>query len=133
MPIEVKMMRKMEETQCSSVVRYVAYRRYLHDQVHRIYMEYCPHGDLKKLYKRYRKFRSVCQVGRINFEVLKLSRLYMPEPFLWDVFHHLVEAAVAMQYGPTDGGWGGYEIVHRDIKPANGPSFEVFPTLAHAN
>lgn len=102
MPMEVKMMRKMEETDCPSVVRYEGYRRFLHDQVHRIYMEYCPHGDLKRLYRRYRKFR-----------------LYMPEPFLWDVFHHLVEAAVAMRYGPEDGGWGGHEIVHRDIKPGN--------------
>ena len=60
MPMEVKMMRKMEETACPSVVRYIAYRRYLHDQVHRIYMEYCCHGDLKRLYKRYRRFRFVC-------------------------------------------------------------------------
>lgn len=102
MPMEVKMMRMMEETACPSVVRYIAYRRFLHDQVHRIYMEYCPYGDLRRLYKRYRRFR-----------------LYMPEPFLWDVFYHLVEAAVAMRSGPTDGSWGGHEIVHRDIKPGN--------------
>ena len=54
MPMEVKMMKKMEETECPSVVRYRAYRRFLHDQVHRIYMEYCPYGDLKRLYKRYK-------------------------------------------------------------------------------
>lgn len=48
-PMEVKMMRKMVETDCPSAVRHIAYRRYLHDQVHRIYMEYCPHGDLRKL------------------------------------------------------------------------------------
>ena len=54
-----------------------------------------------------------------ELEVLKLSRLYMPEPFLWTVFHHLVEAVVAMRYGPTDGSWRGHEIVHRDIKPGN--------------
>ncbi|CAF9919092.1 G2-specific serine/threonine protein kinase [Imshaugia aleurites] len=119
MPMEVKMMRKMEETACPSVVRYIAYRRYLHDQVHRIYMEYCCHGDLKRLYKRYRRFRFVCYFIGIEFESLKQSRLYMPEPFLWDVFYHLVEAAVAMQYGPTEGGWGNHEVVHRDIKPGN--------------
>lgn len=56
----------------------------------------------------------------------------MPEPFLWDIFHHLVEAAVAMRYGPEDGGWGGHEIVHRDIKPGNSPSSKV-STVAHAN
>lgn len=119
MPMEVKMMKKMEATKCPSVVRYIAYRRFLHDQVHRIYMEFCPHGDLKRLYRRYRKFRFVHRLVRTGFEVLNLSRLYMPEPFLWDVFHNLVEAAVAMRYGPTDGGWAGHEIVHRDIKPGN--------------
>lgn len=129
MPMEVKMMRKMEETGCPSVVRYIAYRRFLHDQVHRIYMEYCPHGDLRRLYKRYRMFRFVCPRTTIVFEVLILSRLYMPEPFLWDVFHHLVEAAVAMRNGPADGGWDGHEIVHRDIKPGNSPSPEFFPLL----
>lgn len=133
MPMEVKVMRMMEETACPSVVRYIAYRRFLHDQVHRIYMEYCPYGDLRRLYKRYRRFRFVCPRVGIDAEVLKLSRLYMPEPFLWDVFYHLVEAAVAMWSGPTDGSWGGHEIVHRDIKPGNSPIPEFFPTLANAN
>lgn len=126
-------MRKMEETRCPSVVRYIAYRRFLHDQVHRIYMEFCPHGDLKRLYRRYRKFRFVCRLVRNGFEVLNLSRLYMPEPFLWDVFRHLVETAVAMRYGPTDGGWAGHEIVHRDIKPGNSPTPDFFPTIVNAN
>lgn len=52
----------------------------------------------------------------------------MPEPFLWDVFHYLVEAAVAMRYGSSEGGWGGREIVHRDIKPGNGLTRESFST-----
>ena len=57
----------------------------------------------------------------------------MAEPFLWDVFHDLVEAAVAMRYGPRDGGWAGHEIVHRDIKPGNSPTPEYIPILADAN
>lgn len=69
----------------------------------------------------------------IDSEVLKLSRLYMPESFLWDVFHHLVEAAVAMRYGPANGGWGGHEIVHRDLKPGNSQTPENLLTLANAN
>lgn len=127
MPMEVKMMRKMAETDCPSVVGYIAYRRYLHDQVHRIYMEYCPHGDLRRLYRRYRRFRFVRACVGMDFEILTLSRLYMPEPFLWDVFHYLVEAAVAMRYGPTDGSWNGHEIVHRDIKPGNSSTPCFFP------
>ena len=126
-------MRKMKETGCASVVQYIAYRRYIHDQVHRIYMEYCPHGDLKRLYKRCRKFRFVRVRDEIVFEVLTLNRLYMPEPFLWDVFHQLVETAVAMRYGPVGGGWDHYEIVHRDIKPANSSTPGLFPFLAAAN
>ena len=57
----------------------------------------------------------------------------MPEPFLWDVFHRLLEAAVAMRCGPTDGSWNGQEIVHRDIKPGNSttPGFSL--GLANAN
>ena len=51
----------------------------------------------------------------------------MPEPFLWDIFHHLVEAAVAMRYGPASGRWGGQEIVHWDIKPGNSSTPELFP------
>ena len=133
MPIEVTMMKKMEETDCPSVVKYIDYRRFLHDQVHRIYMEYCPYGDLRRLYKRYRKFRFVCPCIAVEVEVLTMSRLYMPEPFLWHVFHHLAEAAAAMRYGASEGGWSGHEIVHRDIKPGNSLTPEASPTLATAD
>lgn len=52
------------------------------------------------------------------------NRQYLPEPFLWDTFYHLVETAMAMENGLTDGG-GDFEIVHRDIKPANSKSFHT--------
>ena len=47
---------------------------------------------------------------------------YLPEPFLWDTFYHLVEAVVTMKVGPGD--WD-FEIVHRDIKPANSKPFHI--------
>ena len=50
------------------------------------------------------------------------NRQYFPEPFLWDTFYHLVEAAVAMRDGPEDAEWD-FEIVHRDIKPRNSKAF----------
>lgn len=43
----------------------------------------------------------------------------MPEPFVWEVFHYLVEAAAAMQNGPEGKDWN-FEFVHQDIKPENG-------------
>ena len=53
-----------------------------------------------------------------------LIRQYLPEPFLWDTFYHLVQAAVAMENGLKDGD-GDYEIVHRDLKPANSKNFHI--------
>lgn len=54
----------------------------------------------------------------------RTNRQYLPEPFLWDTFYHLVETAMAMENGLKDGG-GDFEIVHRDIKPANSKSLHV--------
>lgn len=68
-----------------------------------------------------------------NFEILMISSLYVPEPFLWDVLHHLVEAAVAMLYGSTDGSWGDHKIVHRDIKPGNSPTLDFYLDVAYTN
>ncbi len=65
--------------------------------------------------------------------VQKLGRLYVSGRFLWDIFHHFVEAAIAMRYGPADGGWEGHEIVHRDIKPGNSPTPMLFLTIANVN
>ena len=54
-----------------------------------------------------------------------INRQYLPEPFLWDTFYHLVEAAVAMRNGPKDGDWD-FNIVHRDLKPGNSKTFQNF-------
>lgn len=53
-----------------------------------------------------------------------LDRQYLPEPFLWDTFYHLVNAAATMKDGPK-GVNKKYEIVHRDLKPANGKTFHI--------
>ena len=48
---------------------------------------------------------------------------HFPEPFLWQTFFYLAEAALAMRSGPSEPNdeWDyEKEIVHRDIKPSNG-------------
>lgn len=58
-PEEVKMMRRMNKTDCQTVPELFAYKRYMHVRKHRIYMEYCPHSDLATLNLNYKRFRFV--------------------------------------------------------------------------
>ncbi len=58
-PEEVKMMRRMEKTDCQAVPKLIAYKRYAHVRKHRIYMEYCPYSDLDVLDINYKRFRFV--------------------------------------------------------------------------
>lgn len=50
-----------------------------------------------------------------------VNRQHLPEPFLWETFSHLAEAAVAMRDAPEEG----LEIVHRDLKPGNSKTFHI--------
>lgn len=52
-------MEEMNLTGCEAVVELRGYRRYMRHSIHRIYMEYCPYGDLRRLCKRYRGYRWV--------------------------------------------------------------------------
>ena len=116
-PEEVKMMQRMNNTNCEAVPELIAYRRYMHVRKHRIYMEFCPYSDLEALNLKYKRFRFVkpCFHG---FVFIQSFRAYFPEPFLWHTFKDLVKAAAAMKNGPEDTHWG-YQIVHRDLKPGN--------------
>ena len=58
-PEEVKMMRRMNNTDCQSVPDLITYKRYMHVRKHRIYMEYCPYSDLERLNLNYKRFRLV--------------------------------------------------------------------------
>ena len=77
----------------------------------RFYLEYCPHGDMATLLKRYRHFAR-----------------FFPESFIWHVFHGLANAVFDLRYGrytfpkrkeksPSS---ADCEIVHFDLKPENG-------------
>lgn len=54
---EVKMMRRMNNTDCQAIPKLKAYKRYPHVRKHRIYMAYCPYGDLAMLNMNYKRFR----------------------------------------------------------------------------
>ena len=117
-PDEVKMMRRLNKTDCPAVPNLIAYKRYMHVRKHRIYMEFCPYSDLATLSLNYKRFRSVHVYVHLFSDSTDEQRTYFPEPFLWYTFHNLVRVAAAMQYGPKDTNWG-YQIVHLDLKPAN--------------
>ena len=67
-------------------------------------------------------------VMQIIFIQLTTNRRHFPEPFLWEMFHYMAEAVLAMALGPQNPDQNAsiplwqFEIVHRDIKPANGES-----------
>lgn len=56
-PNEVYVMQRLNLANCPRIVRLLDYKRFPTAQTHRLYLEYCPHGDLRKLYKRYKAWR----------------------------------------------------------------------------
>ncbi|MCJ1467729.1 G2-specific serine/threonine protein kinase [Pseudocyphellaria aurata] len=97
-PQEAMILNRLNDTlDWSGVIEIRGYKQYLKESVHRIFMEYCPKGDLRRLYRRQ----------------------YFPEAFLWEVFYHLGEAAATMGTGFMGANGQLNEIVHRDIKPRN--------------
>ena len=52
-PNEVDMMQRMRRGNMDNVVKLEAYRRYRDSKVHRLYIEYCPNGDLAGLRSKY--------------------------------------------------------------------------------
>jgi serine/threonine protein kinase len=89
----------------------------------RIYMEYCPHGDLGSLF---------CKHAKVNWDQTlvqdedgqSMDPIRIPIRAIWSFFEDLAEAACNMAYGrdpldpatvPLD--W--QTIIHRDLKPHN--------------
>ena len=64
-PEEVKMMRRMNKTDCHAVPNLIGYKRYVRVEKHRIYMEFCPHGDLEFLNIKYKRFWSVYNMSKL--------------------------------------------------------------------
>ena len=63
-PEEVKMMRRMNKTDCQAVPNLIGYKRYVKVRKHRIYMEFCPYGDLEFLNIKYKRFWSVHHISK---------------------------------------------------------------------
>ncbi|KAL9576186.1 MAG: hypothetical protein Q9212_007313, partial [Teloschistes hypoglaucus] len=102
--VALSTIKKQTEVQPTGCIEYFDYQRYPAREVHRIYMEYAPYGDLYRLISKYRA-----------------KKRLIPEPFIWDVFWRLSKACLAMANSrcgrdhPHCGEW-----VHLDIKPDNG-------------
>lgn len=91
----------------------------------RFYFEYCPYGDLGRLKSRYKAWGCVHLnlLSRRNADLLDST--YLPEAFLWKIFHSMAEVAKIMKRGnfrelnlqstPTVP----YVLIHSDIKPLN--------------
>ncbi|KAL8957775.1 MAG: hypothetical protein Q9193_005040, partial [Seirophora villosa] len=88
----------------TGIVDFRAYKRYPRREVHRLYMEYCPHGDLHQLIREYRA-----------------KKRFVPTVFIWDVFHQLALACQSLEAIPPRAQKTREDRVrvHRDIKPAN--------------
>ena len=91
----------------------------------RLYMEYCPHGDLLQLIVKHAKYDYANGTAMVDDDDNPLPATRIPIRALWSFFNDLAKAAFVMELGhdPTDSAaveppqW--VEIVHRDIKPSN--------------
>ncbi|KAL8645090.1 MAG: hypothetical protein Q9226_007459, partial [Calogaya cf. arnoldii] len=102
-PTEVTVLEDLRDRPKNGSIVLLKYRRYPKIMAHRLYMEFCEHSDLYYLISRYRR-----------------RKQYLPEEFIWDVFHHLVNAIKAMDSGPSKRKHPYLTTyVHRDIKPEN--------------
>ncbi|KAI4116315.1 MAG: hypothetical protein LQ338_007735, partial [Usnochroma carphineum] len=117
-PMEAWLMQKLSYLPVlTGSVEWIAYKRYPRRQVHRIYMEYCAHGDLHKLIREYRDKRYAPSAKLTldwGMEFTQTRRRFIPAAFIWDVCYQLAIACKALEIVSDEG-----ECVHRDIKPAN--------------
>ncbi|KAK5130007.1 hypothetical protein LTR08_002562 [Meristemomyces frigidus] len=128
------------------VVRYITSERDDARRWYRIYMGFCPHGDLESVINNYKPPEYLVQVKskRARQKDWKLpkermfrrdndkyrpirsdSEPFIPEHFIWRIFESLVEASMCMERGKlvedeNDPGVENWKvIVHRDLKFAN--------------
>ncbi|KAL8950393.1 MAG: hypothetical protein Q9222_003573 [Ikaeria aurantiellina] len=121
-PVEVMVLEDLNKRRRNGVVKLRAYRRYPKSMAHRIYLEYCQHGDLNHLIVKYRTKRYRGTDNVVKSSDANNGRCYIPEEFIWDAFYHLVNACTTMSKGPSkymrkEPYYTTY--VHRDIKPDN--------------
>ena len=108
--LEAVLHSQLNEVGCESIVHLRSFK--LVNTTWRYYLEYAPYGHLDRLRERYKAFNT-----------------YLPEVFLWHLFHSLARATCAMA---TTGHWrrllrggiqeqypDGWNMIHFDIKQAN--------------
>lgn len=87
------------------VARIINWRIDRQRKLHRIFMEFCPRGDLASVWSYYKDDRA----------------RYVPEPFIWYCAEALAEAGVIMLQGELENNpvsdW--VPIIHRDLKTQN--------------
>ncbi|KAK4555830.1 hypothetical protein LTR86_007050 [Recurvomyces mirabilis] len=108
-PMEYYCQRLMAQISSTHVVMPLKCEVDAQRSVFRIYLPYCPYGDLSKLIEHY-----------------QMMSMQIPEAFIWRVFQVLCESGEIMEKGwlPPSGidqaayqGWR--QIVHRDLKTNN--------------
>lgn len=91
----------------------------------RLYMEYCPHGDLKDLLCKHAKFDQANSADMLDDNDEPVPQVRIPLRALWSFFNDLAMAACIMERGlnptsdPEDEVPRWIDIVHRDLKPSN--------------
>ena len=113
--------------QATSIVHQLASAVYRDRKTYRMYLEYCPHGDLEGVITDYQRREA------LTAEDGNVVNVRIPELTLWGIFESLVSAACLMQFGRLPGTTSNRsnhldgEIVHRGIKPEN-----IFLSPPHA-
>jgi serine/threonine protein kinase len=103
---EAALMHQLNNLDNPNIIRLRGFKNNGPEKLWRFYFEYCHGGDLDNLITNYCAWNT-----------------YLPEEFLWDVFHGLAHAAQTLQQGPfrdldTDRSTDN-EVVHFDLKPQN--------------
>jgi serine/threonine protein kinase len=108
-----------------NIVEYLGATTYTNKRSLRLYMEYCPHGDLADLLCKHAKFDRANKGLMLDDNDEPVPEVKIPVRALWTFFRDLAKAACIMHLGhnPLDSGaqepanWT--EIIHHDIKPGN--------------
>lgn len=109
----------------NNIVRYRGATENEKQRLQRLYMEFCPHGDLADLLYRHAKYDHANRCDELDDEDNPVPPVRIPIRALWAFFRDLATAAgiMAIGHGPFDSetevpsDWE--EIIHRDIKPSN--------------
>jgi serine/threonine protein kinase len=107
--LEAVLMHQLNRLKNKNIIRLRNFKNHTPERLWRFYFEYAPGGDLYVLKNNYRAWNT-----------------YLPEEFLWHVFHGLAHAALTLHTGPfrdyaTDRMYapGKICLVHFDLKPSN--------------